>query len=117
MKRTTGICGLSCITCPIYIATQRDDDQERKKIAEQWSTDEFPLEQKDINCGGCLVDKEKLSKFNKACEVRACGFDKNIENCAYCDEYPCERLTKLWKMFDASEARATLDKIRKNLQK
>jgi hypothetical protein len=116
MERMTGICGLNCLTCPIYIATQKDDDQERKKIAEQWSTDEFPLEQKDVNCEGCLVEEEKLSKFAKACEVRACGFEKSVENCAHCDEYPCERLNKLWQMFDASEAKAFLDKIRNDLQ-
>jgi len=103
MERMIGICGLSCITCPIYIETQKDDDQERKKITAQWSTDEFTLGPKDINCEGCLIEEEKLSKFAKACEVRDCGFEKNFENCAHCDEYPCEKLNKLWQMFDASE--------------
>ena len=112
-----GICGLNCFNCPIYIATQKDDDQERKKIAEQWSTDEFPLEQKDINCEGCLIEEAKLSKFARACEVRACGVEKKVKNCGYCEEYPCQKLDKLWKMFDSTEAKASLDKIRNNLQK
>jgi hypothetical protein len=116
MERMIGICGLNCIDCPVHIATEKDDDYERKKIAEKWSSAEFPLTPEDINCEGCLVEEEKLSKFAKACEVRACGFEKNLENCAHCDEYPCEKLNNLWKMFDASEAKTTLDKIKKSLQ-
>jgi len=116
MERIIGICGLNCLTCPVYIATQKNDDQERKKLAEQWSTDAFPLEPEDINCEGCLVEEEKLSKFAKSCEVRACALEKNLKTCAHCDEYPCEKLDKLWKMFNASEAKATLDKIKKSFQ-
>jgi hypothetical protein len=35
------------------------------------------------------------------------------DNCAYCDDYPCEELNKFHKM--ATEAKATLEKIRESL--
>jgi len=54
------ICGLICNDCPAYIATQKDDDEMRKKIAEEWSSDQYPLKPEDINC--CI---ENLMEINE----------------------------------------------------
>ena len=37
MAKIIGICGLICSECPAYIATKKNDDGERKKVAEIWS--------------------------------------------------------------------------------
>jgi hypothetical protein len=94
MEKMIAFCGLTCSECPAYIATQREDDDERRKVAEMWSK-EFKVELKpeDINCDGCL--------------------DKKIKNCAYCDEYACEKLTDFFKV--APEAKNNLDEVRKSL--
>ena len=43
--------------------------------------------------------------------MRQCVLEKRLENCAYCGEYPCEKLDKA---FDRSpEAQATLEGTRK----
>lgn len=115
MKKMIAFCGLICTDCPTYIATQKNNDEERKKIAEQWSSDQYPLKPEDINCDGCLAVGKKLIKFCNMCEVRACGFERNIENCAHCSEYLCEKLNKLLEHIQAPEAKLTLEEIKKSL--
>ena len=33
----TGYCGLDCSQCEAYLATQKNDDAERSRIAKAWS--------------------------------------------------------------------------------
>ncbi len=117
MQKMIAFCGLICTDCPAYIATQKNDDEERKKVAKSWSTEKEILKPEDINCDGCLVTERRLIKFCKDCKVRLCGLEKNVENCAHCDKYPCEELDKLWEFIQSTEAKATLDEIRKSLGK
>ena len=114
MEKIIGFCGLICSECPAYLATQKDDDNERRKVAEMWSK-EFNTNMKpeDINCDGCLVTEGKLFSHCKVCEIRKCGLEKNLKNCAYCEDFACERLSKFFEM--APEAKTTLEKIRKDL--
>ena len=114
MEKIIAICGLTCTDCPAYVATQKNDDEERKRIAELWSTDEWPLKPEDIDCDGCVAIDKRLAKFCHACEVRQCGLEKKVDNCAYCDEYICEKLAKCVER--SPEAKATLEEIRKSLQ-
>jgi hypothetical protein len=114
MAEIIAYCGLYCDECPAYIATQKDDDEERKKIAENWSK-EFGAEiaPEDINCDGCLSEEGRHIGFCAMCEVRKCGLEREVVNCAYCDEYGCEKLTKFWNM--APIAKKHLEEIRKKL--
>ena len=111
MDKMIAFCGLSCTDCPAFIATQKNDDEGRKKVAEKWSKDhEVALKVEDINCDGCLIDSDRLFNYCKVCEIRKCGKEKKVENCAYCEDYACDRLTGFLKM--APEAKTTLDGIR-----
>jgi len=49
------------------------------------------------------------------CQVRACGIEKGLENCAYCDDYACEKLECLWNMLQLKDSKERLDEIRSNL--
>ena len=113
MEKMIAFCGLVCSDCPAFIATKKDDDEERSKVAEMWSKHDATLKPEDINCDGCLADSEMVFKFCNVCEVRKCGKEKGVVNCAYCDDYACDKLTKIFKM--APEAKTNLDEIRKNL--
>lgn len=86
-------CGLVCTDCPTYIATQKDDNQKRKTIAESWSK-EYGTEIKpeDINCDGCLVENGQLFEHCKNCDIRKCCKEKELKNCAYCSDFPCNKL-------------------------
>lgn len=114
MSKTIAVCGLICEDCKAFIATQKDDDELRQKVVDAWSTDEERLELGDIDCDGCTVGG-RLHSFCAVCEVRSCGLERGVENCAYCGEYPCGKLEKLLKSFQTvsgEEAKANLEEIR-----
>ena len=116
MSKIIAVCGLACNDCIAFLATQKNDDKMRQKVVEAWSTDKERLELKDIDCDGCTVGG-RLHKFCSVCKIRNCGLERGIENCAYCDEYPCEKLEKLLKSFrtvSGEEAKANLEEIRKS---
>ncbi|MCK4527151.1 DUF3795 domain-containing protein [candidate division WOR-3 bacterium] len=114
MDEMIAFCGLTCSKCPALLATQKDDNNERKKVAEFWSK-EFNQEIKveDINCDGCLVENGRLFNYCKICKIRKCGLEKGVENCAYCNDYACEELNKFFDM--APEAKQNLEEIRKQI--
>lgn len=114
MEKMIGYCGIVCTECKGYEATQKDDDNERRKVAQLWSKlYNSELKPKDVNCDGCLPEGKRQIGHCKVCEIRKCGQEKNIINCAYCDEYTCEKLNQFFKM--APDAKKTLDDIRDTL--
>jgi len=115
MTNMIGICGLNCSDCPIFKATQNNDDNVRRKLAKKWASKESPLEPKDINCQGCLTDRKPKFKYIHLCEVRMCGLKNKVENCAHCSEYTCPELDQHLKQSGFAKAKAKLEAIRKNL--
>ena len=114
MDKIVGVCGLTCTECPAYQATQKDDDEERKRVAEMWSKQYgAEIKPEDINCDGCTVLDGKHFGYCSQCEIRACGLGRKIENCAHCPEYACEKLGKFFGM--APQAKETLDGIKAGL--
>ena len=111
-EKMIAFCGLGCSECPTFIATQKNDDKMRAETAKKWS-EMFHADIKpgDINCDGCTSQSSKLFDYCGKCDIRKCGKEKNVKNCAYCDEYPCEKLSAFLK--NVPEAKATLEEIRK----
>ncbi len=115
MDKMIAMCGLNCNDCIAFIATQENDDKMREKVVEAWSTEKGRLKLEDVDCDGCTVGK-RLHSFFLVCTVRKCGLKKSIENCAYCGDFPCEKLEKLWISFrtvSGERAKSNL-KIRKS---
>lgn len=114
MEKMIGYCGIICSDCPVLIAAQKNDDAERKRVAEIF-TKQYGKEYKpeDINCDGCTSDNPRIFSYCNVCEIRKCGKEKNVENCARCTEYPCERLSHLFSKY--SKAKETLDEIKRGL--
>ena len=115
-EKMVAFCGIVCDDCRALIATQRSDTELKKEVAKAWSTKKETLKPEDINCDGCLATGQRLFKFCGVCGVRRCGYEKGVENCAHCREFPCGKLTGLWKSFSITEAKATLEGIRKRLR-
>ena len=105
-----GICGLDCSSCEAFIATEKNDDELRRKTAREW-TEKYnergdPLvKPEEINCRGCLSDgpasPDSASWASQGgplyahcfqCEIRKCGLEKGIKNCGECREYRCKKL-------------------------
>jgi len=113
MDKMIAYCGIVCTECPAFIATQQNDDAKRKKVAEMWSEQyKMAVKPEDINCDGCISGSRKLLNYCSICEIRKCGQDKGVKNCAYCNEYACDKLTKFHAM--APHAKESLEKIRKS---
>ncbi len=114
MSEMIAICGLICTECPTYLATQKNDDDERQKVAEQWSKlFKMKIEPDDINCDGCLSESERHFNYCTVCKIRQCGKGKGVQNCAYCADYPCTLLEQ-W-FINVPESKTTLNSIRERL--
>lgn len=108
-------CGIACRECPAYVATQKNDDKLRAETAKKWSEMfKASIKPEDINCDGCPTDSQRLFSQVNVCEIRKCARSKNLDNCAYCAEYPCPKLTELFGF--VPEAKATLEEIRKKIK-
>lgn len=97
----TAFCGLNCSTCPIYSATRVSDPAERQmkraEIAAEIRTrygKDF-TEDQITDCDGCRSDTGKLFSGCSECEVRKCAKERNVESCAFCPDYACEKLRGL----------------------
>lgn len=112
-KENVGYCGIICANCPAYKATIADDDEARRKIAEEW-TKKFDHEFKtqEINCKGCR-EKGPHIAYCSTCDIRICAEKKGINICAYCIDYPCEKLKFILEK--VPEAKEYLDKLNKGL--
>ncbi|OGD16762.1 MAG: hypothetical protein A2Y69_02485 [Candidatus Aminicenantes bacterium RBG_13_59_9] len=111
MNKIIAYCGLVCSECPAFIATQAGDREALDKIVEQWRTEynapNITLE--GVMCDGCLDGGRKCGHCFE-CEVRACGIEKGVANCALCLDYACAKLEAFFKM--VPQARTTLDALR-----
>ncbi len=115
MKKIVAVCGITCTDRPAFIATQENDDSKRKQVAEEWSkayNNEIKPEQ--INCSGCLPGLGVHQQLY-ICEIRKCGLQRKVQNCAHCIDYKCERLTRFLE--NVPNAEKTLEEIHKQLPK
>ena len=124
MEEDLAYCGLICRTCQIYLATREPDKEKKYKMRADIAreiTKHYGGETKseDVgDCDGCKTEGGRL--FGTDCPMRICAVEKDIESCAYCDDYPprdavrcCEALEKLFSTDPG--ARERLDKIRSKL--
>ena len=113
MPEMVAYCGIVCTECPAYLATQDNDAEELKRVAEMWSSEELQLKPEDIVCDGCLPGHARYALFCSDCEARACAMARQLDNCAYCDDYACEKLARIFEM--VPDAKTKLDGIRTGL--
>lgn len=98
MKDIVGVCGDNCFYCPRYKATKSGSAEELEKVKALWvrlglRDPDFPVQ--DMACYGCIP--ENNCAYVK---LRTCVGEKRVENCGFCNEYPCELINTA---FDQSE--------------
>lgn len=113
MEKIIAYCGYICNECPVYIATRDNDNDKKIELSKQWSNEKYTVTPEDINCLGCSPECSHHFRFCGECEIRLCGLNKKIKNCAYCNEYPCDKLNKPFEI--TPQSKILLDEIRKNL--
>lgn len=107
-------CGLDCVECPVFQATLKDDNEERRRLAKIWTTSEYVLAPRDVDCDGCTSTDGKRMSFCEGCGIRKCNMEKGFDNCASCGDYRCEMLIQSHSR--APQAFETLEEIRRNMQ-
>jgi hypothetical protein len=114
MQRIVACCGLICSDCEAYIATQAGDQAALEKVAAKWREEyNAPgLTVDDVPCDGCLVEGRKCSHCAQ-CDVRACGIERGVANCAHCSEYACDKLQRYFGF--APHMQTVLDEVRAGL--
>nr|QBQ84362.1 DUF3795 domain protein [Candidatus Lokiarchaeota archaeon] len=110
MSEIIAYCGINCSKCPAYLATQNKDEEILKDLANEWSFKNSRFTSEDLKCDGCL-SSERIFSWCKSCEIRKCAIQKNLENCAFCVSFPCDKLAICYQK--APDAKETLENIRK----
>ena len=115
-------CGLNCITCPIYLATREKNPEEQRQKREQIviAIKKYLGEEKRVeditDCDGCKAQSGRLYSGCQKCQIRECAMQKHLENCAYCRQYPCEKLTRFFDSEDIDGgAKKRLDAVKAQL--
>jgi hypothetical protein len=73
MEKIVVYCGIICSECAVFIAAQRSDMEEKRRVAERWTR-----KVEDINCDGCLAKGPRLFRYCKICKIRKCGQERQL---------------------------------------
>jgi len=97
MKEILARCGYRCDLCPGYSGNIESAEDR------QWCSDGWfryigiRYAPDEIGCHGCLDEEEPA---DPDCPVRPCVKEKGLDNCAYCEEFPCEKLKTRMNFFE-----------------
>lgn len=88
-KKLSGVCGVFCESCTVYIGT-KEEPARVKQLAGQ-----LKCRPEDMECHGCRSDT--LSLHCRTCNYRSCAESKNVDFCVECPEYPCDEIKDFQK--------------------
>ncbi len=80
-------CGIYCGACSIAICS-------KTSRADEFVACLRGVPKEELSCGGCKSDN--LYAGCKACGIRRCAREKEIEHCDECADYPCKSY-RAWK--------------------
>ncbi len=85
-----GYCGYNCHLC----AARSDDPEVRQRLVDGWRRifghQHYTVE--NVKCDGCLSDGNLA---DKQCKARPCAIERGVKNCAYCEDFVCEKVGHL----------------------
>lgn len=115
MESMIAYCGLDCGACPIRLATLESDADKKlvlraevaRKLKEVYKSGIRP--EKISDCDGCKAGA-RLFNGCAGCPIRLCASGRELDSCAHCRHYGCEKLER--HLAIDPEARARLEGIR-----
>ncbi|RLD09409.1 MAG: hypothetical protein DRI56_04395 [Chloroflexota bacterium] len=85
-----GYCGYNCHLC----AARSDDPEVRQRLVDGWRRifghQHYTVE--NVKCDGCLSDGNLA---DRQCKARPCAIERGVKNCAYCEDFVCEKVGHL----------------------
>jgi hypothetical protein len=110
-KALVATCGGYCGGCPFCYLAYINNDEKLKKVRELSKQFSMDIKPDDIGCLGCHGSIR--SRWCASCSIRQCTEEKGILTCAFCDEFPCEKLKEYYeedKCGDKSRAHMLMQK-------
>lgn len=90
MMESIGYCGYSCHLC----AARSPDPKTRQRLVDGWRRifghQHYTAE--NVLCSGCRSDG-KIA--DSSCKARPCAQERQLDSCALCGDFPCDRLRPL----------------------
>jgi hypothetical protein len=88
MEPIVSKCGYRCDLCPAY-ETNIKSEADKQRMSDAWNKYcGFDVPPEVIkSCSGCVA-----SGGDETCTVRPCATEKNLENCAHCEQFGCDKL-------------------------
>lgn len=113
MENLRAACGIDCSECDTYKATIANDDVYREQTAQRMR-EQFKIEIQagDINCLGCMAEGPHIG-YCAICKIRTCVRHRGIDNCAFCEDYPCADIEQFHQK--AVKAKEYIEELRKEL--
>ena len=115
MDRMISYCGLVCSECAAYIATQAGDQEALARVAAQWR-EEYnapDITPEAVVCDGCVATTDRHCGHWHECDIRICGAERGVVNCAHCGDYACAKLERFFGF--VPDAREVLEGVRSSL--
>ena len=81
-------CGYRCDLCPAH-ETNIKSEADKQRMCDAWSKYcglEVPPETIK-SCSGCSA-----GGGDPTCTIRPCAIEKNLANCAHCEQFGCDKL-------------------------
>lgn len=116
MDAMIAFCGINCANCDAYQATQRNDEAEMERVAANWRKEYSnpTITAAYVTCDGCTNLQGRAGGHCVECDIRACGIEHQVANCAHCARYDgCDKVARFFS--HAPGCKATLDEIRRAL--
>jgi len=98
-KEMIGYCGYNCHLC----VARSEDPTVRQKLVDGWRKlfGHTTYTAENVKCDGCPSNGKVA---DTQCQARPCAKQKGLNSCAYCDDFPCEKLKPLIpRIFFATE--------------
>ncbi len=90
MDEMIGYCGYQCHLC----AARSDDPEIRQKLVDGWRKifghEMYTVE--NVHCDGCKSDGHLA---DSQCQARPCAIERDVESCAHCDDFVCDKVRNL----------------------
>jgi hypothetical protein len=84
-------CGYRCDMCLAYQPNLIKNPENKQILSDGWHKYfGFRIRQEDIYCDGCHSNDGR--QIDSSCPVRPCVIEHGIDNCAYCEDFICEKL-------------------------
>ncbi|MFX1514414.1 MAG: DUF3795 domain-containing protein [Promethearchaeota archaeon] len=107
MDKELSCCGYRCDLCQAYTKNIQKEDRT-SLLSDKWHEYfGFRIPANQIYCEGCLHSGlETPQLIDATCPVRPCVLSRNIPNCAYCEEFSCEKLQSRFVILEEKEKEA-----------